>query len=102
LELSKSSVRLWAKDSVDPVKMKAKTRESLLERPHIISRNEPACAERQNPVTELPACLFQMPEGLYADDAVDGQSALLLKCANRFIDGIIENGWRGFGGTGVG
>jgi hypothetical protein len=93
---------LWAENSVNPVEMKSKAGQSLLQCPYVVSRDEPARAEGQNAVAQLPASFLEVPKGLHANDAVDGKSALLLKCANRFIDGVIEDGRRGFGCTGVG
>ena len=45
----------------------------------------------QYPITELPTSFVEAPEGLRSDDAVDGDSALLLKRTNRTIKIFVES-----------
>ena len=44
----------------------------------------------QHPVAEAPARLLEAAERLHADDAVDGEPALLLERADRRVDGVVE------------
>ena len=48
--------------------------------------------EGKDAITERPAGLVEMPERLLAHDAVNGDSALLLKGADGLLDALIEDG----------
>ena len=57
---------------------------------NIFADSGPVCGKGQYPIPELPASLFESPECLRSNNAVDRYSAFLLETTHCKLDRIVE------------
>ncbi len=61
-----------------------------MENADVVTAHEMTGRVRQCAITELPAGFFEVAQRLWADDAIHSKTALLLECADRSINAVVE------------
>ena len=85
LELAQRLLGLDTEQAVDAAAVEAHVEQPLLQRADVVAGHQPRGHVGQDPVAEAPAGLVQRVVGRAADDAVDGEPALLLERAHRAV-----------------
>ena len=78
-----------AEVAVDPADLEAEVEQPALQGVDVVAGHQAAGQVGEDPVAELPAGLVETTEGQRADDAVDGEAALLLEGAYGELDGAV-------------
>ncbi len=86
LELAYAGLGLRAEVAVDPADLEAEVEQPALQGVDVVAGHQPPGQVGQDAVAELPAGLVETTEGQRADDAVDGEAALLLEGAYGELD----------------
>ena len=90
LELAHARLGLRSEVAVDAADPETEVEQAALERVDVVADQQVAGEVGQDPVAEPPARFVEAPEGQRADDAVDGQAALLLEGAYGELDASVE------------
>ena len=90
LELTQGGVGVPAEEAVGSARREAELVQAPLEFRDVVTGHEVTGHVGEHAVTELPSRLVQPPEGVRADDAVDGDAALLLERTHGTVELVIE------------
>ena len=85
--------------AVDPADLEAEVEQPALQGVDVVAGHQVAGQVGQDPVAEPPAGLVEATEGQRADDAVDGQAALLLEGAYGELDALVVHRARRLSGS---
>jgi hypothetical protein len=89
LKITHRRVGEYPKNSIWSTAVETHPGEALLQRQNIVADHEVAGVEQHDSIAQAPACLIKVPKGLRADNPINGNSPLLLKCAHRMGEGLV-------------
>ncbi len=90
LEVAQRMFGLDTEQAVHAAAVEAHVEQALLQARDVVAGNQPGRHVGQDPVSESPPRLVQRVVGLRADDAVDGDAALLLELPDRAVSRVVE------------
>lgn len=87
LEIPHRRIGQYPEDAIGPSTIKAEPGQPLLQSQDVVADHEVAGVKQYDSVTESPACLIKVAKGLRTDNAINRNSAVLLKRT----DGVRES-----------